>query len=139
MWPRPVAARLPYRVTSNEAASGLRARNCSAALRGPMVWLLDGPVPMRYNSLIDFILKNRCKFSAKIRNNRIYVQKSRRVYFKSTTVMPAPPNCTCSSWKWATPGTVAKYCRMRVRRIPVPVPCRMRTRLTPTKIASSMK
>ena len=23
---------------------------------GPMVWLLEGPVPMRYSSLIDFIL-----------------------------------------------------------------------------------
>ena len=28
---------------------------------------------------------------------------------KSTTVMPAPPNWTCSSRKWDTLGTVARY------------------------------
>ena len=55
MCPFPVAARLPYKVTSNDAASGCLAKKISAAFRGPMVWLLEGPVPIRYNSLIDFI------------------------------------------------------------------------------------
>ena len=47
MCPLPVAARLPYSVTSKRAAPEWLARNISAALRGAMVWLLDGPVPMR--------------------------------------------------------------------------------------------
>ena len=47
MCPLPVAARLPYKVTLNEEASGCFSRNSSAALRGPIVWLLDGPVPIR--------------------------------------------------------------------------------------------
>jgi len=29
-------------------------------------------------------------------------------YFKSTTVIPVPPNCMCSSWKCLMPGTVDK-------------------------------
>jgi hypothetical protein len=53
--PRPVAARLPYSVTRYDAASVVRRRNSAAALRGPIVWLLDGPVPIRYNSLILFM------------------------------------------------------------------------------------
>ena len=37
------------------------------------------------------------------------------------------------------PGTVLRYCLMTCRRTPVPVPCRMRTRVQPTCMASSMK
>ena len=47
MCPFPVAARLPYKVTLNEEVSGCFSRKISAALRGPIVWLLDGPVPIR--------------------------------------------------------------------------------------------
>ena len=35
-----------------------------------------------------------------------------QIVYKSTTVMPAPPNCTCSSLNADTLGTVARYCRM---------------------------
>ena len=45
----------------------------------------------------------------------------------STIVIPAPPNCTCSSWKFFTNGMVLRYWRMRVRNIPLPVPCSMRS------------
>jgi hypothetical protein len=31
-------------------------RNCAAANRGPMVWLLDGPGPVLYLLLEDFIV-----------------------------------------------------------------------------------
>ena len=43
MCPFPVAAKLPYKVTSNLAAEGFFFRNISAARIGPIVWLLDGP------------------------------------------------------------------------------------------------
>ena len=44
------------------------------------------------------------------------------VQLRSTTVIPAPPNCICSSAKWLMPGTVCRYWRISVRKIPVPVP-----------------
>lgn len=53
MCPFPVAARLPYSVTLNREADGCLPLNISAALHGPMVWLLDGPMPILY---MDFML-----------------------------------------------------------------------------------
>ena len=40
------------------------------------------------------------------------VEHRMQIVYKSTTVMPAPPNCTCSSLNADTLGTVARYCRM---------------------------
>ena len=57
IWPLPVAAKLPYSVTSNAAASRCLPKNNLAALLGPIVWLLDGPLPILYNSLKDFIIE----------------------------------------------------------------------------------
>jgi len=51
--PRPVAARLPNKVTRYDVASLVRELNTSAAFRGPIVWLLEGPFPILYNSQID--------------------------------------------------------------------------------------
>ena len=59
-------------------------------------------------------------------------------YAISTTVIPAPPKRTSSSCADLTCGTVRRYCRMSWRKIPLPVPCRMRMREAPTRIASSM-
>lgn len=42
--------------------------------------------------------------------------------YRSTTVMPAPPNCTCSSAKWVTLGTVDRYYLISWRRMPLPFP-----------------
>lgn len=36
--------------------SGCLAANISAALRGPIVWLLEGPRPIRYSSRMDFMV-----------------------------------------------------------------------------------
>lgn len=47
MCPLPVAARLPYRVTSKALALGWLLAKIWAACCGPIVWLLDGPLPMR--------------------------------------------------------------------------------------------
>ena len=55
--PLPVAARLPYNVTLKRFASGCRDRNISAAFLGPIVWLLDGPFPMRYISFMVFMIE----------------------------------------------------------------------------------
>ena len=44
------------------------------------------------------------------------------LYSKSTTVMPAPPSCMCSSAKCRTPFTFLRYCRIEARNAPVPVP-----------------
>ena len=60
-------------------------------------------------------------------------------YYKSTTVIPAPPNCICSSWKCFTTGRVERYCLTNCLSMPFPVPCSILTRLIPTRIASSMK
>ena len=57
----------------------------------------------------------------------------------SITVIPAPPSCTCSSRYDFTPGTVLRYSRMRCRRMPLPVPCSMRTVFALNCSASSMK
>jgi hypothetical protein len=54
-WPAPVAARLPNKVTRKVDASSLRSPNCSAARLGAIVWLLDGPMPIRKSSLSDFM------------------------------------------------------------------------------------
>ena len=60
------------------------------------------------------------------------------VYSISTTVMPAPPKRTSSSRADLTWGTLRRYWRMSWRRMPLPVPCRMRMRDAPTSMASSM-
>ena len=85
-------------------------------------------------SLFEIFKSQRCNFTFLI--NLLW---SYYVYARSTTVIPAPPNCTCSSWKWATPWTVCRYWRISWRRIPVPVPWRIRTLLIPTRMASSTK
>ena len=55
MWPLPVAAKLPYSVTWKRVASGCAFRYVCAAFCGPMVWLDDGPLPIRNISLNDFM------------------------------------------------------------------------------------
>ena len=43
-------------MTSKEDASGCRPAKSLAALFGPIVWLLDGPLPILYISLSDFMI-----------------------------------------------------------------------------------
>ena len=46
-WPLPVLASEPYRVTRKRSACGYFSLKRCAARSGPMVWELEGPVPMR--------------------------------------------------------------------------------------------
>ena len=57
---------------------------------------------------------------------------------KVTTVTPLPPNCMCSSFADATPGTVLRSFWISSRRTPVPLPCMIRTRPMPSMMASSI-
>ena len=62
-----------------------------------------------------------------------------RAYARSMTVMPAPPKRTSSSRKEATLGLAFSCWRMRVLRMPWPVPWRMRRREALNCTASSRK
>ena len=45
-WPRPVSDSEPYSVATKRSASGCSDLNSLAAFSGPMVWELDGPLPI---------------------------------------------------------------------------------------------
>ena len=61
IFPQSEAGRV-YAMTVKRSASGVRSRNFLAARSGPMVWELDGPLPILYKSRSDFMAVTRFPF-----------------------------------------------------------------------------
>lgn len=108
----------------NYLHSELNTLNYNAVSKQELDYTKHGTIFIRYTFCVLFTyIYHHLSFF----HQMWLLKDSRLPQSNSTTVMPAPPNCTCSSWKLATQARVSRYWRIARRKAPVPVPCRIRT------------